>query len=331
MSAALDHRAEIKDIWGKFTQNQEFKTLHLPNGGPEVGVVKGLLATWDIDEGQDQFVRGAFLESIAEHKSRDMRQLRISDEHRDLIGGAPIEDVRETSAGLEIEAHINLEHSDGKNVWALIRQGVIVDFSIGFSAIDWEIKDDIRIISKALIWHGSTVGEPMNRAAQIQAIKSLQAKLPIAPEDYAWNRAEAWERLRASGSDLALACIGHKSVCDFVDGKVTVIPQALTELVESGVHGTEEIRLVERFYAAMKKASPFDRADRQFFTREDAEKISAKELESLLLSTDRLSKKTAKYLVSRVEGLDSGEHVHNSPGYNAVAELIQSMRTDRGA
>ena len=325
MSAAAAHTPEIKNMWGKFIPNQEFKTLILPSG-VEVGVAKGLLATWGIDEGNDQFVKGAFADSIKEHRSRNMRQLRISNEHAGLIGGAPIESVRETSEGLEIEAHINLEHTDGKNVWALTRQEVIVDFSIGFTAIDWEFKDEIRLISKATIWHGSTVSEPMNRAAQIQAVKSFQAKLPIAPEDYEWNRGEAWKRLRASNHDLTVALIGHNPVCDIVGGAVTVIPQALDELVKGGVHDTDEIRLVERYYAAMKKASPFDRSERQFFTREDVEKITAKELESFLVSTDRLSKRAAKFLVSRVEGLDTGAHVHNPNRTNGLAEIRKELR-----
>ncbi len=332
MSTALDFQPEVKSMWGQFSPRQEFKTITLPSG-VEVGLAKGLLATWDIDEGNDHFIKGAFLDSIAEHRARGMRQIRLSDEHswEGLIGGFPIENVKETDAGLEVEANINLMHSKGRDVWALIMQRVIVDFSIGYSVQDFEDKDNIRKIFKATIWHGSTVSEPMNRAAQIQAIKSLQAKLPIAPEDTEWVREEAWKRVRLVSSNPALTCIGHKSVCDVVNGVITIIPQALTELVESGVHAPDEIRMVERYYAAMKKASPFDRAERQFFTREDAEAISAKELELLLVSTDRLSKKTAKYLVSRFEGLDSGDGVHQDPKSNGIAELIKSMRATRGA
>jgi len=96
--------------------------------------------------------------------------------------------------------------------------------------------------------------------------------------------------------------------------------------VKGGVHDTDEIRLVERYYAAMKKASPFDRSERQFFTREDVEKITAKELESFLVSTDRLSKRAAKFLVSRVEGLDTGAHVHNPNRTNGLAEIRKELR-----
>ncbi len=330
MSAAIDYSkasGEVKNMWGQFVQGQEFKTLHL-EGGVEVGVVKGLLATWDIDEGNDRFHRGAFLESIEEHKQRNMRQIRISNEHsRDgLIGGAPIEMVRETEAGLEIVAHINLEHSDGKNIWALIRQGVLVDFSIGYTAVDWAIENEVREITKALIWHGSTVSEPMNRNAQIQAIKALQTKLPIAADDTGWDREAAWKRVQASKHSPALTCIGHKSVCDIIDGELKVIPQALRELVEAGVHDPEEVRIVERYYAAMKKASPFKRADRQFWTKADAETITAKELEGLLFSTDRLSRKTAKYLVSRMKGLDYPEDLPNDHGTDSMAEILKELR-----
>lgn len=329
MSTALNMQPEIKVVWGKFLPDQEFKVLSLP-GGVEVGVAKGFLATWDLDEGNDRFHRGAFLESIAEHRGRDNRQVRLVDEHFVLMGGFPIEEVAETEQGLEVTAHINLKHSKGADIWELVKQKVVVDFSIGFQARDWKIVDDVREIFKAIIWHGSTVSEPMNRGAQIFSFKSRVPLFPIASEDEEWNYDDAWKRIQESHFDPRTALIGRKCVCDVVEGQLTVIPKALSEAVEHVSDNLDEIRLVERYYSQMKKASPFDRKQRQYWSRADIEGITAKECETLLLESGAFSKKAARFLVSRIEGLDSGEDVEHDIG-TSVEDIISELRGTRAS
>lgn len=326
-NAALDYSPEYKTVWGRFKPNQEFKTLHL-EGDIEVGVAEGLLATWDLDEGNDRFHRGAFLESIQEHKQRNNRQIRLSHEHDDLVGGFPIQEVEETSEGLAVVAHINLDHTLGKNDWSLVKQRVLVDFSIGFSAEDWMITDeDIREIFKARIWHGSLVGEPMNRAAQITSVKSLQG-LPIASEDFEWLPGDAWNRVQESGMGSRAGMIGRQCVCDIVEGKLTVIPEALASVAKN-VKDPESIRAVERMYAQMKKASPFDRSSRQYWGRQEIETITQREVESIL--SERMSRKSARQLASRFEGLDTSENVENRKGTDTVAEILKDLKAARAS
>lgn len=314
---------EIKTVAGMF--RPEFKTAHLPSG-VEVGVVPGLLATWDIDEVMDRFVRGAFKKSIAEHKSRDNRQIRLSDEHRGLIGGFPIDKVFETDKGLEVEANVNLQHSQGRDVWALIEQRVIVDFSIGFSAKEFTIDDGIRSITEAPIWHGSTTGEPMNRNAQIGQIKSLHG-MPIAAEGYEWDAVGAVERLEEMKRDPGALMIGSRSVCDVIGGIVTIIPQALAEAVK-GVDDPEMIRTVEQLYAQMKKSSPFDRSARQYWSRSEVDSITRRELEAVLVG--HMSKSSAKSMVSRFEGLDTETKTSDDSGSETVAEILRDLRAVNG-
>ena len=147
------------------------------NGVP-VGLLIGYAATWDIDEGdffgrKDRFVRGSFVESILEHIMRK-RQIRFKDHHGRTVGGAPIEFVKEDDRGLFVIAEVNLDVQQGAELYALAKQGVIVDFSIGFSVVDFSMQDDIRIITKATIWEFSGVDEPMNRAAQITQVKDSE-------------------------------------------------------------------------------------------------------------------------------------------------------------
>lgn len=142
------------------------------NGVP-VGIIAGYIATWDVDEGDDRFVQGAFADSIAEHRARNDRQVRFKDHHGRTIGGFPINTVIEDDVGLFGRGEVNLETQLGKEAFSLARQEVLVDFSVGFSALDFRFEDEIRIIEKALLWEGSIVDEPMNRAAQVTEVKKI--------------------------------------------------------------------------------------------------------------------------------------------------------------
>ena len=159
------------------------------NGVP-VGIITGYIATWDIDRGNDKFLPGAFLDSINEHKLKNSRQIRFKDSHRKTVGGFPIDKVFEDSKGLFGVGEINLDTEKGKEAYSLAKQGVLTDFSIGFSAIDWEIKDEIRIISKAIIWEGSIVDEPMNEMANITDIKTMDN---IIKDKFTTEQVKKWD------------------------------------------------------------------------------------------------------------------------------------------
>lgn len=162
---------EVKFVGGRVTEVKE-ETRE----GVRIGIVEGYIATWDIDEGdffgiKDRFKRGAFVESILEHIQRNGRQVRLKDHHGRTVGGFPIGTVQEDERGLFGRGEINLEVQQGLEAYMLAKQGVLTDFSIGFSVIESEMDGDVRTITKALIWEGSIVDEPMNRAANITAVK----------------------------------------------------------------------------------------------------------------------------------------------------------------
>jgi hypothetical protein len=155
---------------------KEYKQMQV-NGVP-VGVFEGFLATWDIDTGgmlgiPDQFVKGAFTDSLQEHKDRSNRQIRLADHHGRTIGGFPIELAVEDEIGLKVTGHVNLEVEQGREAFALVKQGVITDLSIGWSSLEDEITNNVRVITKAIIWEGSFISEPANRAARITEVKKL--------------------------------------------------------------------------------------------------------------------------------------------------------------
>ncbi len=164
---------EIKFVGGCITEVKQEDRDGIP-----VGIIEGYIATWDVDEGdffgtKDQFVKGALIESILEHMQRQ-RPVRLKDHHGRTVGGFPIITVKEDDRGLFGVGEVNLEVQQGAELYALAKQGVLSDFSIGFSVVDFSMEDDIRKITKAIIWEGSVVDEPMNRAAQITQVKNVE-------------------------------------------------------------------------------------------------------------------------------------------------------------
>ena len=151
----------------------ECKTIE--RDGQQFGIVEGYIASFKIEEMAypDKFEKGAFLDSIADHKRRGNRPIRLNFQHeRNPIGGFPIDSVFEDERGLFGVAEINLEKQLGREVYALAKQGVLRDFSIGFVPTEWNIEDDTRIISKAQVFEGSIVDEPMNPDAQVTSVKN---------------------------------------------------------------------------------------------------------------------------------------------------------------
>ncbi len=166
-----ENAREVKMVGGHITATK----IHETEAGVRVGIVEGYIATWDIDRGdfmgvRDQFKKGAFVESILDHIRR-RRQVRLKDHHGRTVGGFPIEFVKEDERGLFGVGEVNLEVQQGRELYSLAQQGVLVDFSIGFSVEEFDMDGDLRTITKAIIWEGSVVDEPMNPAANITQVK----------------------------------------------------------------------------------------------------------------------------------------------------------------
>jgi len=161
----------------------------IEKNGVQVGVIEGYIATWDEDTGgkygiPDQFVRGAFAKSLAEHRARGNRPIRLKDMHGQTIGGFPIETAREDERGLRAVGEINLGTERGREVYSLVKQGVLTDLSIGFISVKERLDPGRkRMIDEAIIMEPSVVDEPANRAARILSVKSGEARLSDILED----------------------------------------------------------------------------------------------------------------------------------------------------
>lgn len=152
--------------------------------GVETGVIEGYIASFEPEDNfyPDQFIKGAFLDSINEHKARDNRPVRFNYMHkRDPIGGFPIDTVFEDARGLFGKGHIALVDDRGNSLYQRAKAGFLSDFSIGYNAdpnaVRFETMDDgreLRLIGKARIREGSLVDEGMNPDAQVTGVKHDQ-------------------------------------------------------------------------------------------------------------------------------------------------------------
>ena len=339
---------ETKFIGGVVTETKQVER----NGVP-IGIVEGYIATWDIDRGdwfgvKDQFTKGAFLASIMDHKQKN-RQIRLKDHHGKTVGGFPIDSVHEDERGLFGIGEINLDVQQGREAFSLAKQGVLSDFSIGFSIDESNLdeQNELRTISKATIWEGSIVDEPMNPKANITAVKNMNKfnNIAIAPKEVEWNAIEAEKRVSKLNIDEAAKAFitlgtGFKSaqIADVIDGALMVIPDAVVKAAEYIKEGSYEkeiydsaVNHLEKYFAKMNMKSPFEEEEKQFFNIEEVKAFNQRGLEKSLVKSGSFSREAAKYIVSKTsfEKIEEPEEDNSKElikELNSLKELIQKNK-----
>ena len=366
------HTLDGVDTSGPIEQNEkhmttehvtlQFKaseTKQIEEAGNNIGVFAGHLAAFAKDRGNDVFLPGAFLESIKRHQDEG-RPIRMLFGHNDelLIGGFPAETVKEDAKGLFVVGNINLDVQKGKEAFALMKQGVLTDMSIGFAIMsrdDVDFKDDIRFIKKVEIFEGSLVPEPMNVAAQVTEIKSVVPfqDLPLADQARPWDSPEALARVReftnsaeAPSAEYRRAFLWYDRenadqfgayklpIADVVDGSLTAIPRGIFAAAAAllgargGVDILEEdmqavINNVERYYAKMDLDSPFDKKS---YVADDVNAWTERDLEKFLKDTGMMSKSAAKALVSRCNIKKAEAEEQEAPDYTEIMNEIKAIQ-----
>lgn len=159
---------------------QETKEVQIDGGN--YGLVRGYASTYgNIDRGSDRVINGAFKKSLEKYKATN-RPIKMYYQHdsKEVIGGFPVDKIIDDTNGLYVEGHINLDVQRGREAYALAKQGVIQDFSIGYTVSDYEIKGSVRQLKELDLWEISMVGEPMNPEARILAVKSDDVEIEQA-------------------------------------------------------------------------------------------------------------------------------------------------------
>jgi HK97 family phage prohead protease len=283
------------------------------NGEP-VGIVAGYLATYDLDRGNDRFERGAFAEAIEDLKQRN-RPLRMRYNHFKTIGGFPPDTLREDEKGLYGEGEINLNTQTGRETFAMAKQGVLSDFSVGFGFEPQNVRfeEGVRVISKSKLWEASLVDEPMNPEAVVTAVKQFD-QFPIADLEYKFDEAAAsdrWEKHCNGDDDQVLDgyLFGYEGLLvDVIKGVPHLIPRAVfaARCKLSGARGgfanpaeakMQAAAKINHIYSRLDLEQPFEEDGEKNVTRVEAKRLPDSYLADMIVS-GKISHAAADWLAS---------------------------------
>lgn len=151
----------------------EYKALQFKadNVDSDERIISGYASTYDLDQGGDIIVKGAFTNTLSSGRS-----VKVLWQHKQDVPVGKPRLMREDDQGLYVEAYI-AKTDRGDEALALAKEGIIDSFSIGYSVNDSEYKDDgVRLIKELTLYEFSLVTFPMNEKAIITSVKSLEVR-----------------------------------------------------------------------------------------------------------------------------------------------------------
>lgn len=136
----------------------------------ETGVIEGYGSIFGTpDQGGDVVQPGAFKASI---KANPTVKMLWQHDPRDPIG--KWDSVVEDGKGLRVKGRILTELARGREVLAMVREGIIDGLSIGYRTVRAGKKDGFRLIQEAQLWEVSVVTFPMHMSSRIDAVKAAE-------------------------------------------------------------------------------------------------------------------------------------------------------------
>lgn len=167
-------------------QTKELHTIFSFKFNEEQRIVSGFGAIMgNQDDGGDIIVNGAFAKTIAENFKRIKlcllhqrgiplpigKMLVLKEVGRDDLPADLLLEYPDATGGLYFEAQIS-KTRDGLDAIELIKDGVLFECSIGYDAIKWEMKGNVRYLKEIRLWEISLVAWGMNSATRITGYKS---------------------------------------------------------------------------------------------------------------------------------------------------------------
>jgi Escherichia/Staphylococcus phage prohead protease len=147
-------------------QNRAFK-FEL-KGVSDEGVFTGLASVFgNVDLGFDVVEPGAFTRTLA-HKGGEVPILFAHDTRQPIGLGK----LQETAKGLEITGELVMETAKGKEVFALMKKGVLRGLSIGYDVVKDTIANGVRHLQELKLYEVSVVTFPMNELATVTSVKT---------------------------------------------------------------------------------------------------------------------------------------------------------------
>lgn len=140
--------------------------------------IEAIVSTSDLDGGNDIIMPGAFAETLRDDAKR-VKMLWQHMSHKPI--GKPLE-MRETSQGLYVKGLVS-KIQLGEDYLTLASEGIVDEFSIGYSVKDFEMDNDVRKIKSLKLWEFSPVTWGMNENTVLLGIKSMAHAQPKQIEE----------------------------------------------------------------------------------------------------------------------------------------------------
>jgi HK97 family phage prohead protease len=173
----------------------------------EQGIVKGLGSVFgNVDSDNDIIEKGAFTKTILENRSR----IKYLYQHRIDKPVGTMKELEETESALSFVAQIALKTSLGRDVFEMIKAGLINENSVGFATVkqQYDQKSGINYIKEVKLYEISAVTLAANPLAFINEVKSgsTESKEELINK-YLIERFESLEKLIKSNisDELGLA------------------------------------------------------------------------------------------------------------------------------
>lgn len=136
--------------------------------------IEAIVSTGDLDSGNDIIMQGAFTETLRADAKR-VKMLWQHMSHKPI--GKPLE-MREIQQGqLYVKAYVS-QIQQGQDYLTLASEGIVDEFSIGYTVKEYEMDGDIRKIKSLKLWEFSPVTWGMNENTVLLDIKSMAEARP---------------------------------------------------------------------------------------------------------------------------------------------------------
>ncbi len=141
----------------------------------EDGTIEGYGSVFGVRDNYDDVIaKGAFIASLADHKSAGTMPAMLWQHDADKPIGIWTEMV-EDAKGLRIKGQLALETVKGKEAHALLKMGALNGLSIGFMSVPGTSKyneEGVRVLTQIDLWEVSLVTFPANEKARVTNVKS---------------------------------------------------------------------------------------------------------------------------------------------------------------
>ena len=154
------------------------RAFHIRSTDLEERTVTGVAVPWDSPvKIRDWWLGETYFEQVARGAVQDSDDSKLYAEHRDIIGR--VISHRDTDDGWEITAKIS-ETARGNDVYALLRDGALDRFSIGFEPVEHvESRDENDVLTitrtKIRVREVSVVPFPAYEDAKVTGVRSASA------------------------------------------------------------------------------------------------------------------------------------------------------------